>query len=57
MPNRKTLTFNEKSIDIFKDIPSSFIKTFTSDNGKEFSKFEDLEKALEVFWAEINGCT
>ena len=48
MPNRKAVTFNEKSIDIFKDIPSSFIKTFTSDNGKEFSKFEDLEKALEV---------
>lgn len=48
MPNRKAITFNKKTIDIFKDIPSSAIKTFTSDNGKEFSKFEDLEKTLEV---------
>ena len=43
IPNRKAVILMKKTIDIFKDIPSSAIKTFTSDNGKKFTKFEDLE--------------
>lgn len=43
MPNRKAMT-----IEIFKEIPSYVIKTFTCDNDKEFSKFKDLEEALNV---------
>ena len=48
MPDRKAKTFNEATIENFKYIPKEYIKTFTSDNGKEFSGFKELEKELEV---------
>ncbi|UUV19014.1 IS30 family transposase [Fusobacteria bacterium ZRK30] len=48
MINRKSDTFNEATIENFKYIPKEYIKTFTSDNGKEFSKFKELEEALGI---------
>lgn len=48
MPNRKAGTFNEATIENFKYIPKEYIKTFTSDNGKEFSGFKELEKELGI---------
>ena len=48
MSNRTAKTFNEATIENFKYIPKNYIKTFTSDNGKEFSKFKELEKELGV---------
>lgn len=48
MTDRKAATFNQATIENFKYIPSEYVKTFTSDNGKEFSGFKELEKELEV---------
>jgi len=48
MENRKANTFNKVTIENFKYIPNKLVKTFTSDNGKEFSKFKELEKELKV---------
>jgi IS30 family transposase len=48
IPDRKAETFNKATIENFKYIPREYIKTFTSDNGKEFSKFKELEKELGV---------
>lgn len=46
MPNRKAETFNKALIEEFEQIPLEKRKTFTSDNGKEFSKFKEYEEAL-----------
>lgn len=46
MPDRKAKTFTEATLENFKYIPEEYIKTFTSDNGKEFSGFKELEKEL-----------
>lgn len=48
MVDRKSETFNKSTIENFKYIPKEYIKTFTSDNGKEFSKFKELEKELAM---------
>ncbi len=48
MDNRKAATFNQVTLEAFKVIPGKFIKTFTSDNGKEFAGFKELEKELNV---------
>ena len=48
MENRKASTFNQATIENFKYIPNHLVKTFTSENGKEFSKFKELEKELKV---------
>ena len=48
MEDRKAHTFNQATIENFKYIPRKVIKTFTSDNGKEFSKFKELEEKLKV---------
>jgi len=48
MKDRKANTFNQATIESFKYIPSEVVKTFTSDNGKEFSKFKELEEELGV---------
>ena len=41
-------TFNQATIENFKYIPSEYVKTFTSDNEKEFSGFKELEVELDV---------
>jgi len=33
---------------LFRNIPKEALKTFTSDNGKEFSKFQEISKFLEI---------
>lgn len=33
---------------LFRNIPREALKTFTSDNGKEFSKFKEISKFLEI---------
>ena len=48
MPDRKAKTFNNATLENFKYIPKELIKTFTSDNGKEFSGFKELEEKLEI---------
>ncbi len=48
MEDRKAATFNHATIESFKYLPKWAVKTFTSDNGKEFSKFKELEDELEV---------
>jgi IS30 family transposase len=48
MPDRKAKTFNEATLENFKYIPKEYTKTFTSDNGKEFSGFKELEKELGI---------
>ena len=48
MPDRKAKTFNEATLENFKYIPEEYIKTFTSDNGKESSGFKELEKELSL---------
>lgn len=48
MDNRKAATFNQATLKAFKEIAGKFIKTFTSDNGKEFAGFKELEEKLEV---------
>jgi len=44
----------QATIALFKPINTRLIKTFTVDNGSEFSRFKDLEKATEskVFFAD-----
>lgn len=48
MEDRKAGTFNQATIESFKYFFHGLAKTFTSDNGKEFSKFKELEKELAV---------
>lgn len=48
MPNRKASTFNQATIKAFEEIPCEHVKTFTSDNGKEFAGFKELERELDV---------
>ena len=48
MDDRRAETFNQATLENFKYISSKDVKTFTSDNGKEFSKFKELENKLGV---------
>lgn len=46
MEDRKSLTLSNALIEDFLKIPLDKRKTFTSDNGKEFSRFKEYEEAL-----------
>ena len=48
MQVKKVKIFNNTTLENFKYIPKELVKTFTSDNGKEFSRFKELEEKLEV---------
>ena len=52
--NKRSDTFMQTSIKLFKCIKPKFIKTFTVDNGSEFSKFKMLESttAGKVYFAD-----
>ena len=52
--DKRSDTFMRTSIKCFKRIDPRFIKTFTVDNGSEFSKFKDLENATasKVYFAD-----
>ena len=43
--NKKSDTFMRTSIELFKKINPTLIKTFTVDNGSEFARIKDLENA------------
>lgn len=46
MKDRKSKTLTEALIEDFSEIPLDKRKTFTSDNGKEFSRFKEYEDVL-----------
>lgn len=48
MKNRTAAEMNRVSIAAFSEIPADKRRTFTFDNGKEFSAHEQMAKALEV---------
>ena len=52
--DKRSETFMQTSIQLFKAIDSDLIKTFTVDNGSEFAQFKDLEKSTEsqVYFAD-----
>ena len=52
--NKRSDTFKQTSIKLFKCINSKFIKTFTVDNRSEFSKFKILNNitASRVYFAD-----
>lgn len=54
LPDKKSETLNERTIEAFTGIVPSRIRTLTTDNGSEFSGFKGLEKALkcEVYFAD-----
>lgn len=54
LENRKAETFNMSAIQIYQQLPESLRQTLTLDNGKEFSRFKELESRtkLKVFFAD-----
>jgi IS30 family transposase len=48
LPDGTADTFNRKTIGAFKHLPSKLLQTMTTDNGREFAKFKDIEKGLGV---------
>ncbi len=48
MKNRTAQKLNRVSITAFREIPADKCRTFTFDNGKEFSSHEQMAKALGV---------
>jgi len=48
MNDRKASSFNQATLENFKYIPQQLLKTFTFDNGKEFSRFKEIEDRLGV---------
>jgi IS30 family transposase len=48
MADRTSATMNFITISIFKNMPDKTLKTLTSDNGKEFSGFKEIEEQLGV---------
>ena len=54
LDDKKASTMTEQSTKSFRRVPKRLRKTLTVDNGKEFSRFKELEKntGLAVFFAE-----
>ena len=48
MDNRKSTTFNLHCFKAFEPISSKLIKTFTVDRGKEFARYNEIEKTLNI---------
>lgn len=48
MPDRSKNSMLEAIYQLTKSLPSGAFKTFTSDRGKEFACYEDVEKDLEI---------
>jgi IS30 family transposase len=51
---RKAETFNAAAIPVYQQLPETLRQTLTLDNGKEFSRFKELESStqLKVFFAD-----
>jgi IS30 family transposase len=54
LENRKAETFNAAAIPLYQRLPETLRQTLTVDNGKEFSRFKELENStqLKVFFAD-----
>lgn len=54
LKDKRSSTFMDVTIALFKQIDQRFIKTFTTDNGSEFAEFKRLEKATQsrVYFAD-----
>jgi len=54
LDNKRSDTFMTVSSSLFKEIEPRLIKTFTVDNGSEFARFKELEKATDsqVYFAD-----
>jgi len=54
LKDKTSQTFMQATIALFKPINTRLIKTFTVDNGSEFSRFKDLEQATtsKVYFAD-----
>jgi IS30 family transposase len=54
LENRKAETFNAATIPVYQQLPEALRQTLTVDNGKEFSRFKELESStkLTVFFAD-----
>lgn len=48
MRDRTADSLVKSTVEGFRNIPLEKIKSFTSDNGQEFSKFKELEKTFEI---------
>lgn len=53
-PNREAENVKKVVIKALSELPQAAVKTITTDNGKEFARWEDIEKALncEVYFAD-----
>lgn len=54
LPDRKAESFNASAIPVYQSLPQGICHTLTLDNGKEFSRFKELEAGtgLKVFFAD-----
>jgi IS30 family transposase len=54
LSDRRSTTFMKTTLRLFKPVDKKFIKTFTVDNGSEFSQFKQLEKGThsKVYFAD-----
>jgi IS30 family transposase len=54
LENRKAETFNAAATPVYQQLPEALRQTLTLDNGKEFSRFKELESStqLKVFFAD-----
>lgn len=48
MPDRTSSRMTQTTIALFENIPKQVLKTFTSDNGKEFAGFKEVEEQLGI---------
>jgi transposase, IS30 family len=53
LPDGTAASFNRGTIRAFKNLPSKLLLTMTTDNGREFAKFKDIERrlGLSVYFA------
>lgn len=53
-PNREAESVKKVVIEAMSNLPNAAVKTITTDNGKEFARWEDIEKALncQVYFAD-----
>lgn len=54
LENRRADTFNAAAISAYQKLPKTLCQTLTLDNGKEFSRFKELENStnLKVYFAD-----
>jgi IS30 family transposase len=54
LPDRKADSFNASAITFYRAVPREVRHTLTLDNGKEFSRFKELEDktGLKIFFAK-----